>query len=236
MSFTNGDNLLDVDICFNSTTFKQQQIWFSAMLCIRFVITWWRHQMETFSALLAICAGNSPVPGEFPAQRPVTRSFHVFFDLRLNKPLSKQSWGWWFEMLSRSLWRHRNDEARETLWFFYSFDPIEHWIYNHTYICIYIYTWLIWSLKYKYHKMFRYLVVGAIIIHQYDTNIYTITDRCLNGTIETFTDSVYTWMYMWCELKYEPVYDTFDNINRQNMTKTSMKWYIVLVHRMYEHL
>ena len=41
--------------------------------------------METFSALLDICAGNSPVPGEFPAQRPVTRSFDVFFDLRLNK-------------------------------------------------------------------------------------------------------------------------------------------------------
>ena len=41
--------------------------------------------METFSALLAICAGNSPVPGEFPAQKPVTRSFGVFFDLRLNK-------------------------------------------------------------------------------------------------------------------------------------------------------
>ena len=40
--------------------------------------------METFSALLAICAGNSPVAGEFPAQRPVTRSFDVFFDLRLN--------------------------------------------------------------------------------------------------------------------------------------------------------
>ena len=39
--------------------------------------------METFSALLAICAGNSPVPGEFPAQRPVARSFDVFFDLRL---------------------------------------------------------------------------------------------------------------------------------------------------------
>ena len=47
--------------------------------------------METFSALLAICAGNSPVPGEFPAQRPVARSFEVFFDLRLNKRLSKQS-------------------------------------------------------------------------------------------------------------------------------------------------
>ena len=41
--------------------------------------TWWRHQMET---LLALCAGNSPVPGEFPAQRPVTRIFDVLFDLR----------------------------------------------------------------------------------------------------------------------------------------------------------
>ena len=39
--------------------------------------------METFSALLAICAGNSPVSGEFPAQRPVTRSFDVFFDVRV---------------------------------------------------------------------------------------------------------------------------------------------------------
>ena len=64
--------------------------------------------METFSALLAICAGNSPVSGEFPAQRPVTRSFDVFFDLRLNKPVSKQSYGWWLETLSRPLWRHCN--------------------------------------------------------------------------------------------------------------------------------
>ena len=45
--------------------------------------------METFPALLAICAGNSPVPGEFPAQKPVTWSFDVFFDLRPNKRLSK---------------------------------------------------------------------------------------------------------------------------------------------------
>ena len=47
--------------------------------------------MEAFSALLAICAGNSPVTVEFPAQRPVTRSFNVFFYLRLNKRLSKHS-------------------------------------------------------------------------------------------------------------------------------------------------
>ena len=65
--------------------------------------------METFSALLALCAGNSPVTGEFPAQRPVTRCFDIFFDLRLNKRLSKQSWGWWFETPSRPLWRHCNE-------------------------------------------------------------------------------------------------------------------------------
>ena len=64
--------------------------------------------METFSTLLAICAGNSPAYGEFPAQRPVTRSFDVFFDMRPNKQLCKQSWGWWFETPLWSLWRHRN--------------------------------------------------------------------------------------------------------------------------------
>ena len=69
----------------------------------------WRHQMETFFASLDLCAGNSPVTGEFPAQRPVTRSFDVFFDLGLNKRFSKQSWGWRFEIPSRSLWRHCND-------------------------------------------------------------------------------------------------------------------------------
>ena len=68
--------------------------------------------METFSALLAICAGNSPVSGEFPAQRPVTRSFDVFFDLRLIKRLSKHSRGWWFETLSRPLWPHCNDNIK----------------------------------------------------------------------------------------------------------------------------
>ena len=64
--------------------------------------------METFSALLALCARNSPVTGEFPSQRPVTRSCDVFFDLRLNKRFSKQSWGWCFETPSRSHWCHCN--------------------------------------------------------------------------------------------------------------------------------
>ena len=75
--------------------------------------------MELFSALLILCAWNSPVPGEFPAQRPVTRSFDVFFDMRLNKRLRKQSWGWWLETLSCPSWHHCNvsydyeNEAKE---------------------------------------------------------------------------------------------------------------------------
>ena len=52
--------------------------------------------------------GEFTGPGEFPPQRPVTRSFDVFFDLRLNKRLSKQPWGWWFETPSWSLWRQCN--------------------------------------------------------------------------------------------------------------------------------
>ena len=57
--------------------------------------SWWRHQKEKDSVLLALCAGNSPVTGEFPSQRPVTRSFDVFFDVLLNKWLSKQSRSRW---------------------------------------------------------------------------------------------------------------------------------------------
>ena len=69
--------------------------------------------MEIFSALLPIGVGNSPVTGEFPAhkQRPVTQSFGVFFDLLLNKRLNKQSWGWWFETPSHSLWHHYNGQS-----------------------------------------------------------------------------------------------------------------------------
>ena len=56
-------------------------------LYLELASSWWRHQMEIFSVLLVIYAGNSPVTGEFPAQRPVKRSFDVFFYLLMNK--------WW---------------------------------------------------------------------------------------------------------------------------------------------
>ena len=59
---------------------------------------------------------TDPLCGEFtgPRWNPRTKAgnFDVFFDLRPNKRLSKQSWGWWFETLSRSLWRHCYGEQR----------------------------------------------------------------------------------------------------------------------------
>ena len=71
----------------------------------------WKH----FPRNWPLC-GEFIGPGEFPTQRPVTRSFDVFFDLRLNKRLSKQSWGWWFETLSRPLWRHSNVQSHLHSW------------------------------------------------------------------------------------------------------------------------
>ena len=85
--------------------------WFKWIL--RFInrqCSWWRHQMETLPAILALCAGNSPVTGEFPSQGPVTRSSDVSFHLRLNKHLKTQSRGRWYETPSCSLWRHRNEK------------------------------------------------------------------------------------------------------------------------------
>ena len=100
----NAQNSWELCICFRRLTRKNT-------FRLSFSNTWWGHQMETFSALMAPCEGNSTVTGEFPSQRPVTRSFDVFFDLRQNKLLSKQSWGWWFETPSFSLWRHFNDNV-----------------------------------------------------------------------------------------------------------------------------
>ena len=92
-----------------------------------------------------LCAGNSPVTSEFPAQRSVTRSFDIFSDLRLNKRLSKLSWGWWFETPSRSLWRHCNVRLFSLSSIFYtahrvlpySIDAIATLIQlSHTHVCV----------------------------------------------------------------------------------------------------
>ena len=64
----------------------------------------WKH----FPRYWPFARGIHRSSGKFPAQRPVTRSFDVFFDFRLNKRLSKQSLGWWSETPPRSLWRQCN--------------------------------------------------------------------------------------------------------------------------------
>ena len=86
-------------------------------VCLRLVqhsysFTIGHHHMDTFSALLAFCAGNSPVTSEFPAQRPVTQSFDVSFDQRLNNWLCKQLTRRWFQTTSRPSWRHCNGYTR----------------------------------------------------------------------------------------------------------------------------
>ena len=110
--------------------------------------------MEIFSASLALFVESSPVTGQFPVQRPVTQSFDVFFDLRLNKRLSKQSWGWWFETSSRSLWRHCN------VWIIF------HWVNDIMQI------WLIFagSSKFSYlychvHDFFTIWSIPQILTH-----------------------------------------------------------------------
>ena len=66
--------------------FIRQVQWLCCLIVlIKHAIAWWCHQMDIFSALLAIRA----VTGEFCAQRPVTRNFDVIFDPRLNKRLNK---------------------------------------------------------------------------------------------------------------------------------------------------
>ena len=107
-------NVYESSIAKNLSQEKKNSIFSKCRAC------WWpvtvrccRSRMMTspngniFRVTSHLCR-NSSVPGEFPTQRPVTRSFDVFFDLHLNKRLSKQWWGWWFEMLSCPLWRHCN--------------------------------------------------------------------------------------------------------------------------------
>ena len=74
--------------------------------------------------------------GEFPTQRPVTRSFDVFFDLPLNKRLSKQPWGWWFETPSWSLWRQCNGRGTSP--------PV---LLRGVHQCLHLKLWYLWIEK-----------------------------------------------------------------------------------------
>ena len=96
-------NIYTSNGCDARTSFKDSSVFILA----------WHHMMTSsngniFRVTGPLC-GEFTGPGEFPAQRPVTRSFDVFFHLRLNKRLSKQPRGWWFKTPSWSLWRQCNE-------------------------------------------------------------------------------------------------------------------------------
>ena len=96
--------------CWSPVWSSVQFGWQAGPVTTQTTTSWWRHQLETFSALLALCEGNPPVTGGFLSQRPVTQhSFDIFFDVRLNKRSNKQSRCWWFETPWRSLCSHCND-------------------------------------------------------------------------------------------------------------------------------
>ena len=95
--------ILRTNVAVLQTKFASAFPWMKMYEVYQKLISWWCHQMETFSMLLALCEGNPLVTSGFPSQRTVTWSF-VFFDLCLNKRLSKQSRCQRFETLSCSLW------------------------------------------------------------------------------------------------------------------------------------
>ena len=105
--------------------------------------------------------GEFTSSGEFPTQRPMLRNFDVFFDLRLNKRLSKQPWGWWFETPSWSLWRRCNDQE----WYGIQSQRkrvnvcISNWWTGSTYVYIMVWCWMgimlssQWKLSYHQCNM-----------------------------------------------------------------------------------
>ena len=111
-----------------SIWWRHHEIWVDVSPVSHDGVIKWKHFPCYWAA---ICAGNSPLTGEFPSQRPVTQHFDVLFGLRLNERLSKQWWGWCFEAPSRPLWRHNN--AQEPL---YNHDNTKH-IYGTYTICIF---------------------------------------------------------------------------------------------------
>ena len=81
-------------------------VWFYPQ---NWTITWWRHHMETFFALLVFCLGifrspvNSPHKGQW-------RGALMFSVICAWIRYSKESWGWRLKTPSSQLWRHSNAE------------------------------------------------------------------------------------------------------------------------------
>ena len=121
-----------------------------------------RPHMETFSALLALCVWKSPVTGEFPSQRPVTWGYNIFFDLRLNKRLSKESGRRWFETPSRSLWRHYNDFLSSCSTPFGVTRPHWHKLMYIMHTCCIVQWWILFKKTSLYPRIEKEMLINIV--------------------------------------------------------------------------
>ena len=109
---TNGLTTVELPMIWNAI----MSMWHQCNEMFAFVITYYymmtSSNENTFRVTGPLLRGESTGHRWIPTQRPVTRSLDIFFYLRLNKQLSNQSWGWWFETSSRSTWRHCNESGK----------------------------------------------------------------------------------------------------------------------------
>ena len=142
-------------------------------------VGWWCWKREVVLVMMTSSNGNIfrvtghlcgefTGPGEFPAQRPVTRIFDVFFDLSLNKRLSKQSKGWWFETQSRPLWRHCNVGRMDTGFIYHTWTFQK---YSRTRVTIWVASDAMLTEKTGYHI---FLVIVSLVNIQQFFIIFTL--------------------------------------------------------------
>ena len=156
--------------------------------------------------MLFFCTGISPVTGEFPSQRPVTRSFDVFFDLRLNQQLSKQWRRWWFEAPSHQSWRHHDISIKckwsnVNLWTLYG----DHQrIINLNYAKIYF--WLAFSIRiYLYLILYTQLLNSISPLHMcrsIPSVIISGNTRFVEAVVWSFIQNsmaFYVWSQLGCQ-------------------------------------
>ena len=115
--------------------------------------------METIFAQLALCEGKPPVTGVFPSQKVNKASFDIFFDVRLNKRITKQWSRRWFETPGCSLWRHYNWHSDDQ-----NTDPV--FIQGHLYrpfegICFFYYLLLLFY-HYFCYRLKKGMFIGMI--------------------------------------------------------------------------
>ena len=164
--------------------------------------------------------GEFTGPGEFPTQRPVTPSFDFLFDLRLNKRLSKQPRGWWFETLSWSLWRHRNGECTFCVqgWLWDVSYGYSRWKRSRTGIKCAVYAHIFGFEKKKkitwWVGQFIYIYIHLHIYAHIDFRFQRMCQQplpkwCLQQPLGLL------WLYMWSRLdgySLWPRYDCSENI------------------------